>query len=181
MSETDMPVGSGCGGHHTTPDEESDSFFRALQGWHRAVIGRSMRDFHGQCRALNLSPSQFRSLMQMRKRGAIGTGEVAHDLDISLAAASQLLDDLVRRDLAERHTGEADRRQRYYLIRPAGLAMLEEFHHRKSAWLVELARMVPEEEKEIYAPMLVRLARWAEATDTARGSPGGTASQEKNE
>ena len=75
--------------------------------------------------ALELSLTQIKLLHHLEAADrALGLGEAAEMVRVSLPAASRMVDDLVRRGLVERHEDTADRRMKRVSLTDEGRAII---------------------------------------------------------
>jgi len=88
----------------------SAQLVKITRQWMDAVMHRSMRDWSHFVKATDLSMPQFSILMQLHYQGECGMSDVSERMDISAAAASQLVEKLVISKLIERAEDPNDRR-----------------------------------------------------------------------
>jgi DNA-binding MarR family transcriptional regulator len=89
--------------------QPTDAFENTLQKWVEVFMRRSMRSFIFYSKESGLSISQIGALFHIF-RGASGVSDIGDDLGITSAAASQMLDHLVRLQLVLRSENQQDRR-----------------------------------------------------------------------
>lgn len=75
-------------------------------------------------------------MLYHRKKCAVN--DVSHMQSISKPAASQLLDQLVKRGLVERYESSEDRRIKYHKLTEAGEKMLIDSHNESHNWYQSL-------------------------------------------
>lgn len=183
VNEIDLPAGSGgpaavpgLPGSGGAPDDLRSQVGAALTEWVRYVMANSMRQMHAMSRERGLSVSQMSTLFRLLHTGELGTGAVAEEMGVSTAAASQLLDDLVRRGLVSRREDERDRRVRRHAITPEGKRLLLELKTQLPPWLREMAADIPEAELAACLRTLACLNGLAAAhkthLKTLHGNPG---------
>jgi DNA-binding MarR family transcriptional regulator len=115
---------------HSTPDEVANAVLEIVPGVMRA-IRRQMRSG----RAPGLSVPQFRILLFARRSPGCNLSAAAEHLGISLPAASQLVERLVRAGLLDRSVRPHERRHVELRVTPAGDAALAECDALTREWL----------------------------------------------
>ena len=73
----------------------------ALRAWMDIAIHRSMRGWAHHARASGLSMPQFSILMQLQHHGHCGISDISERFEITAAAASQHVENLVQAGLLE--------------------------------------------------------------------------------
>ncbi|MGA2513826.1 MAG: MarR family transcriptional regulator [Candidatus Limnocylindrales bacterium] len=117
---------------HTTPDQVAVSVLETIPPSMRAI-----REQMRLGRAASLSVVQFRLLLYVRRNPGTSLSPVAEHLGISLPAASQLVERVVRAGLLTRIQHPEERRRVELRISDAGAATLGECDARTRAWLCE--------------------------------------------
>lgn len=123
---------------------------------------RSMRDFTQFMRGSGLSMPQVSALMRLYYGGLCGVTDIAEHLDVTSAAASQMIDRLVQHGLVARSTAPTDRRIKQIELTPAGRKLVEDSVEARVQWLAQLTTVLPAEEQAAIATALDLL------TDAAR-------------
>lgn len=129
-------------------------FSHSLRGWMDTFIHRSMHDSARLIKASGFSMPQFFLLMQVHRREQCGISDLSDHLDITAAAASQLVDKLVQAGLLVRVENPVDRRAKQVSLSPAGEAFIEKAMAERSRWVDDLAGALSVEEKEKVAEVL---------------------------
>ncbi len=129
------------------------STHRALRGW-----------AHG-ARASGLSMPQFSILMQLYFRGHCGISDISERFEISPAAASQHVENLVQAGLIERAEDAADRRVKQIQLSTKARLLLEKGMHERYRWLDSLAANLDDGQREKIAEALVTLTEAARKLD----------------
>ncbi|MCE5322197.1 MarR family transcriptional regulator [bacterium] len=92
-----------------------------------------------------------RSLMECLQyvflHGASPIRKIADGLEVSLSAASQLVDRLVKKELVTRSEDETDRRLTSIELTDAGRAVVEEMRQRRSKWFDTVLVSMPEKKR----------------------------------
>lgn len=128
------------------------------QAFRRAY--RSLRRLRGRDTHLlggEISHAQFELLAELRERGPLPAGELAHVAGLSAATVSQMLDHLARDDHVKRVRSETDRRVVLIELTTHGRRRVEET---KALWRErwqETLEGVSDEELQIAAGVLQRI------------------------
>ena len=130
--------------------DSTDLLIAALQEWSGVVMHRSMHSFILYAKENNLSRSQMGALLFVHRKGVCGVSDIGDDLDITSAAASQMLERLVQQGLIERTEDPNDRRAKQIALTDQGHQMLREGFRAQQNWLNDLARvLLPEEQAQV--------------------------------
>ena len=122
----------------------------ALGRWMETFSNRSMKEFIRFTRNRSFSFSQISALMHLAKAGSCGVSAIGEDLGVTSAAASQMLDRLVKNGLIIRGEDPADRRAKRIELTPEGRDMVHELASSRTEWFRTLARdMTPEEKDQV--------------------------------
>ena len=127
---------------------------------------RSMRDFTRFMADTGLSFSHVSILMRLYHHGAEGgISAVGEHLGVTLAAASQAVDQLVQRGLIERSEAISDRRVKQLALTQQGRTLIEQGIAARSQWIESLAHaLIPEQQEQVIAALtlLTEAARHTE-------------------
>jgi DNA-binding MarR family transcriptional regulator len=126
----------------------SDPFVATLEEWIKVSRHRLMRNFIDYARRSGLSMSHIGALFHLYHEGTCGVTELGNHLDVSSAAASQMLERLVQQDLIQRTEDPDDRRVRQIVLTEKGSRILEEGIRAQQRWLGDLTESLSETEKE---------------------------------
>ena len=80
----------------------STNLNQALRAWMEVAMHRSMRGWAHHAKSMGLSMPQFSILMQLHHHGHCGVSDISERFEISTAAASQHVENLVQAGLLER-------------------------------------------------------------------------------
>jgi DNA-binding MarR family transcriptional regulator len=120
--------------------KQNNSEFNALlQEWAILFARRSIHDFLRFAHERNISMPQINVLLRLYYRGPATIASLREDLYGSRAAATQLIDDLVRGGLVERVESEQDRRSKIVSLTPDGRVLVEQGIAARRQWLQDLA------------------------------------------
>jgi DNA-binding MarR family transcriptional regulator len=106
-----------------------------------------MRDWRRYVRAAGLSIPQLTILMRLFYGGDCGVHDIGRHLDVTTAAASQLIDRLVTAGLVERSENVDDRRARRVALSSRGRLLIEEGIEERYRWVEDLAAVLSSEEQ----------------------------------
>lgn len=110
--------------------------------------------FHEHIRfvkASGLTMPQFNILMQLHYQRECGVSDISARMDISNAAASQLVDKLVQAGLLERAEDPHDRRVKQLRLSAQGLELVEAGLAARYRWVNELIERLEPAEREVLA------------------------------
>jgi DNA-binding MarR family transcriptional regulator len=105
---------------------------------HHGIDRITHRAFHEQVRfvkASGLSMPQFTILMQLHYQRQCGVSDIGARMDITSAAASQLVEKLVQADLLERSEDPLDRRAKQLRLTEKGRALVETSQAERHRWV----------------------------------------------
>lgn len=125
----------------------TDPFVVALQQWMEVSMHRSIRHFICYARESGLSMSQLGTLFHLNRAGSSGVTDLGDHLGVTSAAASQMLDRLVRQGLILRTEDPNDRRVKQIVLTDKGLQVLHESIRARQRWLADLAETLSDSEK----------------------------------
>jgi DNA-binding MarR family transcriptional regulator len=110
-------------------------------------VHRSMRDSARFVKASGFSMPQFFLLMHLRHREHCGISDLSEHMEISNAAASQLVDKLVHAELLVRTEDPDDRRAKQVTLSQKGKELIQQGIEERYRWVEELADVLSVEEK----------------------------------
>lgn len=121
------------------------------------------RAFHEHIRfvkASGLTMPQFNILMQLHYQRECGISDIGARMEISSAAASQLVEKLVQAGLLERAEHPNDRRAKQLRLSAQGQELVEAAIAARHRWMDELiAQMTPAERQAVAEGMSILLSR----------------------
>ena len=141
------------------PDQ--NSFTEVMTEWTNLFMRRSMRDFHDFMRSWGLSMPQVSTLFRLHYRGGCGVSDIAQQLAVTNAAASQMVDRLEHQGLVDRVAHEADRRVRMVQLTVKGHSLVEEGIDVRLRWISDLTRMLSPDQQETIVTALAALTNAA--------------------
>lgn len=141
-----------------------------MREWAAVFMGRSMREFNQFLRVAGISMPQIMALLRVHYHGPCGVSDVADHLDVSKAAASQLVDRLVQQGLLSRWEHPADRRVKLVALTEDGADLVAQGIEARQRWMEELTAVLSPQEQEDISAVLGRLSEAARQLEA--GLPG---------
>ena len=129
--------------------DNTEEFVGSLREWVGVFMQRSMADFLTYAKDKNLSMSQIGALMRIRHKGMTGVSDIGGDLGVTSAAASQLLERLVRSGLVFRNENPQDRRAKQIVLTKRGLQTVRKSMEARQRWFFTLAERMSVEERQL--------------------------------
>jgi len=127
-----------------------DNFLNTLREWIETSTHRSMHAFIRHNRESELSLSQVNTLFRLYHHGPSPINDLADHLGITMAAVSQLLNQLIDTGYIHRSTSTKDRRVKLITLTEKGALTIEKSMRARHAWLNELTQLfTPLEKKQI--------------------------------
>ena len=119
---------------------------QTLLDWTAAFMRRSMADFMRFTRREGLSMVQINVLMRIYYHGDCDISTLLESLQVSKAAAGQLVERMEQQGLVERRANPQDRRARSLSLTARGRTLVEDSIAARQAWMADLIdRIAPEE------------------------------------
>jgi DNA-binding MarR family transcriptional regulator len=125
-----------------------DPFVAALKEWLEISMRDSTRNFIHYARGSGLSISYFGAIFHIYRNGSCSVTEIGEQLDVTSAAASQMLERLVQQGVVLRTEDPEDRRVKRIVLTDKGRRILEEAIRARQSWLDDLAQSLSDSEKE---------------------------------
>jgi DNA-binding MarR family transcriptional regulator len=126
-----------------------------------------MRGWSHHARATGLSMPQFSILMQLYYRGFCGISDISDRFEISSAAASQHVENLVQQGLIARTEDPHDRRAKQIQLSDKGRILIEHSFGARYEWVNQLAKVIDPKDHEKVAEALSILTEAARKLDQA--------------
>jgi DNA-binding MarR family transcriptional regulator len=117
-------------------------------------------------KSTGLSMAQFGILMQLHYQKHCGISDISSRMEITSAAASQLVDKLVQGELLERTEDPQDRRVKQLKLTTKGQELILEGIQVRSSWMEELITALTPEEASTVAAGFSILAEAAKRVET---------------
>jgi DNA-binding MarR family transcriptional regulator len=132
-----------------------------VRQWVDVFTTRSMHAWTRYVKVSGLSMPQFGILMNLYYRHTCGVSDIGEHMDISAAAASQLVEKLVQSGLLERAEDPNDRRAKLLTLSSKGRALIESGIEARSSWVDEMITALTPQEYETVAAALGLLSKSA--------------------
>ena len=142
---------------------ENDELRALMSAWIRLVMRNSMKNLMRYTKENGLSMSQAAALFKIRGEGACGVNDVGEDLQISSAAASQMMDKLVQLGFVHRSENPDDRRGKRLMLADKGNAFLQASGNARIQWVDDLVDSLAPEERASAASSIALLVDRAKA------------------
>lgn len=127
---------------------------QTLHDWMRIVMQHSMRNFMLYAKEHNYSMAQLNALFRIHHKNTCGVSDLAEEMGVTSAAASQLLEKLVQQGLAVRTEDPQDRRTKRVALTAAGQQIVQQSIEARQSWLTQLAgRLSASEQKQVSAAL----------------------------
>jgi DNA-binding MarR family transcriptional regulator len=143
------------------------AFIQSLHAWADLSAHHSMRGWAHHARATGLSMPQFSILMQLYQRGYCGISDISDRFEISNAAASQHVDNLVQAGLIGRTEDPRDRRAKQIQLSVKGRALIHNGFGARYQWVDQLGKVIDPKDQEKVAEALTILAEAARKLEQA--------------
>jgi MarR family 2-MHQ and catechol resistance regulon transcriptional repressor len=132
---------------------------------------RSMHDWGHFVRDTGLSMPQVGLLMRLYHHGGCGVTEISRHSGVTNAAASQLVDRLVEKQLVERTEGQRDRRMKQLSLTAKGIQLVETSIKERYQWVGDLISHLSAKEQEDLQNSLPALVQALQALDASSEKP----------
>jgi len=126
----------------------ANNLVATLEQWIEVSRHRSMHDFIQYARGHGLAMSQLGALEHIRRAGSTPVTALGHHLDVSGAAASQMMERLVQQGFVLRSVDPHDRRVKKVDLTEKGRQVMAEAVCARRGWLEDLAESFSEDEKD---------------------------------
>ncbi len=143
-------------------------FPQAVRAWVDVSTHHSMRGWSHHAKATGLSMPQFSILMQLYYRHNCGISDISQRFEITAAAASQHVENLVQAGLIGRAEDPHDRRAKQIQLTLRGKSLIERGMSARYRWVDQLALAVDAKDHEKIADALVILTEAARKLDQAQ-------------
>jgi DNA-binding MarR family transcriptional regulator len=131
----------------------SEQCQNAMHEWVGVFMRSSMRDFLRFSRERGVSVQQIGALFRIR-RGECSVSDISGELNVSAAAASQMLESLVQQDFIRRSEDPNDRRAKQIVLTEKGRKILAEGIRARQVWMHHLVRLLsPQEQLQVSAAL----------------------------
>jgi DNA-binding MarR family transcriptional regulator len=129
-----------------------------IRQWVDAITHRSMRDQSHYVKSQGFSMQQFFMLLNVYYKKQCGISDLSGHMEISAAAASQMVDKLFQSGLLDRAEDPNDRRAKQVTLSIKGRKLIESSINERFRWVDKLAADLNAEERTKVAEALAILA-----------------------
>lgn len=136
---------------------DSDQLTEVIRQWIEIFTMHSMHAWMHFVRTSGLSMPQFGLLMNLKNHPTCTVTDVGEHMDITAAAASQLVDKLVQNGFLERAEDPKDRRVKMLTLTSRGRSLIAEGVEARLSWVHELVSALTPEEYETVGAALKSL------------------------
>ena len=120
------------------------------------ITHRGFREHGRFVKAAGLSLPQFSILMQLHFQRQSGMSEICTRMNMSNAAASQLVEKLVQSELVERSEDPVDRRAKQLKLAAKGRELIDTGIEKRLLWVDKLIEaLAPQEQEKVAEAMLI--------------------------
>jgi len=127
-----------------------EEFNLVMHEWIKVFMRRTGQDFKKFMDDSGLSFSQVNTLMRLHFNSEADVSNIAEQLGVSNAAASQLVDRLVQMQLIERKEDAQDRRIKRLALTPLGQALAEKLVNIRREWMEKfISSLTPQQRDSI--------------------------------
>jgi DNA-binding MarR family transcriptional regulator len=144
----------------------------ALKAWVDLSMRSHFRTVAEFAKERGLSFSRMGTLVRLKKSGECSVSELAKHLDVSSAAASQLVEKLCSDGLISAVESPDDRRSRRIGLTEEGRLLLSELEARHEHWLFSLESELSEKERLLVADALETLLAKSRSREDAPDGAG---------
>ena len=141
------------------------AFAATMRAWAEVFMAHSMHAWIRYFKASELSMPQVSALMRLYHGGECGISGLSAHLDVTAAAASQLVEGLVQRGLLERVENPHDRRAKQVSVTAKGRALIEKGIETRNQWTEKLAAHLTAEQQATVVAALHHLMAAARKLD----------------
>jgi DNA-binding MarR family transcriptional regulator len=121
-----------------------------LENWAKLYFFQSLTDFFNYLKQTDLSLLQAYALTHLFFKGPLKMSDLCEHMQVSPAAASQLIDRLEKLEMVERISDPDDRRVRKIVVLEKGKNFVQENFNFSQGWLSEIpADITPEQLSQI--------------------------------
>lgn len=136
-----------------------------LREWTKVFMHRSGRDFKRFMETTGLTFSQINILMRLMHGETLGVSDIAAQLGITNAAASQAVERLVQMGFVERREDPADRRAKRLKLTAEGQALIQQSIEARMRWIEQMAASLTPEQAQMVIQALTLLTEAARKTE----------------
>lgn len=145
--------------------QSSKPLSEVVREWAKVFMHRSGRDFKRFMETTGLTFSQVNILMRLMHSGSWGVSDIAAQMGITNAAASQAVDRLVQMGFIERSEDPADRRAKRLKLTAEGQALIQRGIEARTRWIEQMTNSLTPEQERMVIEALTLLTEAAQKTE----------------
>ncbi len=126
----------------------TEQFSTVLHEWVKVFMRHTGQEFKRFMDDSGLSFSQVSTLMRLHFSGQADISEIARQMGVTNAAASQLVDAMVHLGYVLRSEDNSDRRIKWVTLTPAGHALAEKLVDARRTWLENFTSSLTDEQRD---------------------------------
>jgi len=139
-----------------------------LDAWMEHFIHYSTRGWNRFAKTIGISLTQFNIMTQLYERDVWSISEISEYFEITVPAASQLVDKLVQSGLVHRVENQTDRRARQLTLSASGANLVDDGIRERHRWVDELAKHMSAEERAKVEEVLAILTEAAQTMEAKK-------------
>lgn len=151
-------------------DQKSPELSKLLLEWSTLFMRISLRDFNHYTRSIGVSITQMTVLMHLYYQGDAPLVHFCEMMEITPAAASQMVERMVQQGLVSRKEIPEDRRVRMVEITEKGRGLIEESITARQDWVDRLTASLAEEDRLQISAAITTLTTHAVKLEQETGS-----------
>lgn len=134
-------------------------FSKVLGEWTGVLMRQSTKDLNRILKDYHLSISQLSTLMRLYFHETCGVTDIGIYVGVTNAAASQMVDRLVKQGLLDRIEDIADRRGKKITLTPRGRELIQRTMEARRKWMEDLTILLsPDEQDDIIEALTLMTA-----------------------
>lgn len=138
---------------------------QVLQEWLALFMRRSVHDMLQYNKSVGLSLAQVNILLWLHYHNACDVTALAENMQVSAAAASQMVERMVQQGIVRRVESPSDRRTRQVHLTERGRLVVEETIAARQGWIKDLVGTLSEEQKTGVVKLLGELIQKAQSME----------------
>lgn len=144
-----------------TTDQKSSELSKLLLEWSTLFMRVSLREFNHYTRSIGISITQMTVLMHLYYQGDAPLVHFCEMMEITPAAASQMIERMVQQGLVSRKEIPEDRRVRMVEITEKGRKLIDESIVARQTWVDALIASLPDHDRQLISQALTTLTAHA--------------------
>ncbi len=146
----------------------TDQFSNVLHGWVKVFMRRNGQDYKHFMDETGLSFSQVNTLMRLHFAGQADISDISEQMGITNAAASQLVERMVRLGVLDRMADPIDRRIKRLALTPKGHALAEKLVDMRRKWVEQFTYSLTSRQREAISDALLVMTDAAQNIDAKK-------------